>query len=209
MDQYQEYGYTALTPNHAHRYILPILLNMLDPEQNRCILDMGCGNGSLARALLERGYDVYGVDASTQGVVLANSVHPGRFFVQHVDDPQLPAALRDKPFDTIISTEVIEHLYAPRIFLNRCNAILARNPGRKFLLLSTPYHGYLKNLALSLAGAMDAHFTALWDGGHIKFWSRRTLSLILAECGFTVTEFQGAGRLPYLWKSMVLKAELK
>jgi hypothetical protein len=39
--------------------------------------------------------------------------------------------------------------------------------------VSTPYHGYHKNLGLALSGKMDAHFTALWEGGHIKFFSIR------------------------------------
>jgi hypothetical protein len=53
---------------------------------------------------------------------------------------------------------------------------------------------------------MDAHFTALWDGGHIKFWSRKTLAKLLAGVGFDVVDFAGCGRFPYLWKSMVMTA---
>ena len=54
----------------------------------------------------------------------------------------------------------------------------------------------------------DDHHTVLWDDGHIKFWSKKTLTKLLEEFGFTVTNFKGAGRLPYLWKSMVIKVEL-
>ncbi len=208
MQHYKEYGYTTLTPNHAHKYILPVLLKLLDPARNRCILDVGCGNGSLARVLHEKGYGVYGIDASAQGIELANSALPGHFFQQDIDTHTLPEALQDKPFDTIISTEVIEHLYAPREYLDFCKSVLAQSPGRKYLLLSTPYHGYLKNVVLALSGSMDKHFTALWDGGHIKFWSRKTLSALLQEKGFAVSGFYGAGRLPYLWKSMILQGEL-
>jgi len=28
---------------------------------------------------------------------------------------------------------------------------------------------------------MDSHYAALWDGGHIKFWSRATLTTLLQE----------------------------
>jgi 2-polyprenyl-6-hydroxyphenyl methylase/3-demethylubiquinone-9 3-methyltransferase len=31
--------------------------------------------------------------------------------------------------------------------------------------LSTPDHGYLKNLALALSGKIDSHLSALWDDG--------------------------------------------
>ena len=56
---------------------------------------------------------------------------------------------------------------------------------------------------------MDHHYTALWDGGHIKFWSRETLTKLLEEFGFRVTDFRGAGRLPYLWKSMLVRANFR
>ena len=74
--------------------------------------------------------------------------------------------------------------------------------------MSTPYHGYVKNVALALAGKLDDPFPALWDGGHIKFFSRNTLEQMLREQGFEVTGFAGAGRLPYLWKSMLVKARV-
>jgi len=67
----------------------------------------------------------------------------------------------------------------------------------------------LKNVALALAGKMDDHYTALVDGEHIKFWSRKTLTTLLEEFDFRVTDFRGAGRLPYLWKSMLVRANLR
>jgi 2-polyprenyl-6-hydroxyphenyl methylase/3-demethylubiquinone-9 3-methyltransferase len=79
-------------------------------------------------------------------------------------------------------------------------------PADGYLIVSTPYHGYLKNLALSLFGAWDGHHTALWHGGHIKFWSRRSLTTLLAQNGFEVVTFTGVGRLPFLWKCMILVA---
>jgi len=59
---------------------------------------------------------------------------------------------------------------------------------------------------MALTGKLDAHFTVLWDGGHIKFWSRRTLTRLLEEAGFRVERFVGVGRVPLLWKSMILVA---
>jgi len=106
--------------------------------------------------------------------------------------------------DAVISTEVIEHLYDPQAFLR--NAYTLLKPEGIFIV-TTPYHGYLKNLMLALTGDMDRHFTVLWDHGHIKFWSRKTLEQALRETGFTPIEFTGAGRIPYLWKSMVIKAK--
>ena len=55
---------------------------------------------------------------------------------------------------------------------------------RRRVDLFHPHHGNLKNCAFALSGKLDAHFSALWDGGHIKFWSRRTLTALLQEAGF-------------------------
>ena len=74
---------------------------------------------------------------------------------------------------------------------------------------STPYHGYLKNLMLSLFDHWDFHHTVLWEGGHIKFWSRKTLGRLLEQNGFKVLSFQGVGRMPFIWKSMIIVAQKK
>lgn len=104
--------------------------------------------------------------------------------------------------------EVIEHLYSPRAFVDAAAALLRANGGG-VLILSTPYHGYLKNLMISLLNKWDYHWGALWEGGHIKFWSRRSLGRLLAEAGFRNVRFRGVGRFPYLWRHMVLRAEIR
>ena len=54
------------------------------------------------------------------------------------------------------------------------------------IVCGTPHYGsYLRNLLLSLANRWDHHHGPLWDGGHIKFFSKATLQQIWAEGGFT------------------------
>jgi 2-polyprenyl-6-hydroxyphenyl methylase/3-demethylubiquinone-9 3-methyltransferase len=103
----------------------------------------------------------------------------------------------------VISLEVIEHVYDPRSFVR---AILSCVQPGGVAILSTPYHGYLKNLALALSGRMDRHFTALWDHGHIKFWSIATLDVLLREVGFRSVSFLRVGRIPWFAKSMIAVA---
>jgi hypothetical protein len=73
-------------------------------------------------------------------------------------------------------------------------------------IVTTPYHGWLKNVLVAVSGSHDRHFNPLYDGGHIKFWSPRTLRQLLEESQFQLVKFEGAGRIPYLWKSMVFVA---
>jgi len=54
---------------------------------------------------------------------------------------------------------------------------------------------------------MDKHFTALWDHGHIKFWSINTLTELLTEVGFVDIKFRRVGRIPSIAKSMIAIAK--
>lgn len=204
MSEYKDYSWSDAQFTNAHSYLLPEIEKQLSGKET--ILDVGCGNGVIANYLIEKGYNVYGTDASDTGIAIANKKNPGRFCIQNLATDLLPEELSTIRFDTIISTEVIEHLYDPRKYVLFCKQVLK---GKGRLILSTPYNGYLKYLALALVGGMDRHLTVLWDGGHIKFWSKKTLTLLLEEQGFKVTQFIGCGRFPYLWKSMILVAELK
>ena len=178
----------------------PVFKHLASLPGGSKVLDAGCGNGFFTRQLCEKGFDAVGMDLEESGIVHARKLHPGiRFEVASVYDDM--GMLFGQQFDAVFSLEVIEHVYDPRAFVGRVRDCL--RPGGMFVV-STPYHGYLKNLLLALSGKFDAHFTSLWDGGHIKFWSRKTLTSLLEEKGFRVDDFVGAGRLPYLWKSMIL-----
>lgn len=197
-------NYTRQGLRGCHRYVLPGLLSLCSglPSGSR-VLDVGCGNGSIAAELHRRGYRVTGIDMAQAGVQIARQSCPaGRFEVLPADSGLL-RNLNEQPFDLVYSLEVIEHLYDPRSFLAGCFTA-TRSGGA--LIISTPYHGYLKNLMISLAGNWDRHADPLFDGGHIKFFSRRTLSFLVGEAGLVNLRFLGSGRFPYLWKSMFIAA---
>jgi 2-polyprenyl-6-hydroxyphenyl methylase/3-demethylubiquinone-9 3-methyltransferase len=100
----------------------------------------------------------------------------------------------------LISLEVVEHVYAPRDYA-ACVYRLLDSGGTA--ILTTPYHGYWKNLAIALIDRTDGHLNPLWDHGHIKFWSTKTLTKLLTEAGFREPRFERVGRIPALAKSMV------
>jgi len=168
------------------------------------VLDVGCGNGFLCGEFLKRGCTVVGTDLSRQGIQLARQSYPGARFELLGADANILEDLGEQPFDLVVSTEVIEHLYSPRRWAEGCFAALKAGGT---LICTTPYHGYWKNLAISLLGKWDTHTNPLWDGGHIKFWSKKTLSRLLTEAGFTKLEFRGAGRFACFWMTMIAKAE--
>jgi 2-polyprenyl-3-methyl-5-hydroxy-6-metoxy-1,4-benzoquinol methylase len=203
------YDWSCSGPTHAHSYLVPVLLSEIARARSKApvgvtplkVFDAGCGNGALLHLLKAAGYSLAGCDASETGIAAAQQMLGDSVRLRRLSVYDDLAASFGTDWDVVLSTEVIEHLYAPREFVKRAHALL--RPGGT-LILSTPYHGYLKNLMLAAAGAFDRHFTALWDGGHIKFWSYGTLTTLLREANFEGFRFIGAGRLPYLWKSMVV-----
>jgi 2-polyprenyl-3-methyl-5-hydroxy-6-metoxy-1,4-benzoquinol methylase len=201
---YEDFGFRDADALCSEQYVFPELMKLLEPlPAGGRILDIGCGNGALAGRLLGLGYEVVGVDLSEQGIAISRKAHPkGRFEVMAAD-ASLGERLGGDRFDAVVSTEVVEHLYAPEELAE--GAFSCVKPGGRFAL-STPYHGWLKNCALAVSNKFDDHVHPLVHGGHIKFFSRSTLSKLLEEAGFVDVRFAGAGRVPYLWKSMVLSA---
>lgn len=198
------YRYADSTLNRSHDYLLPTVFRLLDelnlPADQRRLFELGCGNGSVAHALARRGWDVTGVDPSAEGITQAKCAYPDLKLYSGSAYDDLAAQYGQ--FPVILSLEVVEHVYFPRQYAATVFSLLQGGTA----ILSTPYHGYWKNLALAVTGKMDAHFTALWDHGHIKFWSTKTLAFLLQEAGFRDVRFERVGRIPALAKSMIAVA---
>jgi 2-polyprenyl-3-methyl-5-hydroxy-6-metoxy-1,4-benzoquinol methylase len=191
-------------PPHQPMYLKLVLRWLQSDPSIRCVLDAGCGDGNFAASLAEAGYRVCGIDMSDSGIQIATERGIGSFHKASVYEPLTSPFPDVETFDAILSVEVIEHLYSPRVFVRR--AFEALKPGG-LLIVTTPYWGYLKNIALALTNRMDSSLSALWDGGHIKHWSRNTLSMLLREQSFEIVGFNGAGRrIPFLWNGMVMVA---
>lgn len=197
---FSTYAYANAAHDASHDYLLPVVDAELAAAGARRVFDLGCGNGSVAKHLSQR-HEVAGIDYSESGIAAAKAAWPELRLERGSVYDDLAAAYGR--FDAVVSLEVVEHLFDPRAYARRLFDLV--RPGG-LAIVSTPYHGYVKNLALAVTGRLDAHFTALWDGGHIKFWSMRTLRTLLAEAGFTAIAFHRVGRIPPLAKSMIATA---
>lgn len=188
--------------NSSHDYLLPELKRILASDAvlpgAKRLFELGCGNGSVANELVRMGWEVSGVDPSEQGIAQANARYPA--IPLRIGSAYDDLAIQYGTFPIVVSMEVVEHVYAPRKYAATLFSLIE---GGGSAIVSTPYHGYWKNLALAITGKTDKHFTALWDHGHIKFWSERTLSALLEEAGFRDIEFKRVGRIPALAKSMI------
>jgi 2-polyprenyl-3-methyl-5-hydroxy-6-metoxy-1,4-benzoquinol methylase len=201
-----DYVWNSSNSSQSHSYLFQTVESLLkDLPAGSSVLDMGCGNGSFLSRFRNKGWKLAGTDFSVSGIQFAREAFPDiDFFLADAEHAEQDIVRHVGQVDCIISTEVIEHVFDPRAFLKTVHGIL--KPGG-IVVLTTPYHGYLKNLALAVTGKLDSHFTVLWDCGHIKFWSRKTLTQVTSEAGLAPIDFRGSGRIPYLWASMALVAK--
>jgi len=195
-----EYVWDVAGEAESHSYLFPPVTAELQRHGARRVLDLGCGNGTFTARLHEAGYDVTGFDHSSSGIALAQRQYPGIAFARHDLHEALPGG-HEAAYDAVVAVEVIEHLLLPRRLM--AAARVALRPGGVFIV-TTPYHGYLKNLALAMTGKFDEHWAPLRDYGHVKFFSRRTLTRLFEEYGYTQLTFRTAGRVPAFAKSMVI-----
>ena len=92
-------------------FIVEILWSLGREPAEVCVLDVGCGNGSLSLPIASLGYRVVGVDVDPGSIEHARQVNPfpnARFELVNSDRLELP-----ERFDLVVCSEVLEHLHNP------------------------------------------------------------------------------------------------
>ena len=197
--EYKDFGYElpGASNGEAGEKLAELFVALIRGYSNvHRILDLGCGNGYLASKLGTLGFRVTGIDASESGVSMAKT----KYETDHVnfiqaeigDDTAKLFSQEHTRFDLVLSSDVLEHLYRPAALIESASMLV--KPGG-YLLVGTPYHGYLKNLLIPLMGGWDAHHGVAWDGGHIKFFSAQTLGDLVVRHGFGNLKFHMDGRI--------------
>ncbi len=141
------------------------------------VLDVGCGDGSFAGALAQRGVEVVGTDVSAVALARAQARVPQVAFVA-CEEARLPFAARS--FSVAWLGEVLEHVRDGIGLLEEVARVLG--PGG-LLLASVPGHPWWLRARLGLdARAFERHFEPRAD--HLRFFTRRTLAELLDAAGF-------------------------
>jgi len=150
---------------------------MVRSDQPLRILDIGCGTGHNAMRLAELGHDVYGIDLSP----VAIAQYQAKGLQGSVMDVEADAiALPPDSFDLIYASEVIEHCADTMGFLRNLGTVL--KPGGT-LLLSTPNSAFWAYRLMGLLGHVVGEFQ---HPGHVRFFSKRSLTAAIDKAGFEV-----------------------
>jgi 2-polyprenyl-3-methyl-5-hydroxy-6-metoxy-1,4-benzoquinol methylase len=144
------------------------------------VLDLGCGDGAFAAALLAAGCEVTMADVAEEALRRARVRAPEAQAVKLAEGEPLPFG--EDAFDVVWAGEVLEHVADVVGLLAEVRRVL-RWGGR--LLLTTPWHG-------RIVIATDAHFDPRAD--HLRFFSARTLRAVLTDAGFDQIDVRRSGR---------------
>lgn len=162
------------------------------------VLDMGCGGGKFTSWMLQAGYTAQGMDISSNALRMAKCNNPDVSFELLAPDGSIPAS--DDKFSAVWCTEVIEHILDVHIFLSEIRRVL--KPGG-ILILTTPYHGFLKNLLIVLL-KFDRHFNPEYS--HIRYFDKKGLSRCLNRAGLSPCNWSGIGRFYLFWRTWFVVA---
>lgn len=157
------------------------------------VLDLGCGHGWFTNAMAVRGYEACGVDMSRSAIDAARQRYPGIRFETLGPQGQIPA--ESETFDAVWSSEVIEHVFDVHAHLAEINRVLKTGG---LYILTTPYHGMLKNLLIATV-KFDRHFDP--EVSHIRFFDKASLTRCLGRASFRPVRWDGIGRMPGLYRT--------
>ncbi|MBI4525318.1 MAG: methyltransferase domain-containing protein [Deltaproteobacteria bacterium] len=161
-------------------------LEELGAPESVKLLDYGCGNGALAGVFYDRGYRVSAIDISETRIADGSARFSGVQF--RVVRPHEPVSFAAGAFDAIFCSEVIEHVYDVHFIFGEFSRLL--RPGG-LLILTTPYHGRIKNVIVSLF-FFERHFDPTWE--HIRFWTRKSLTKVCTAHGLQPIKWASVGR---------------
>lgn len=163
------------------------IIRLIGEKPNQTILDIGCGNGILGEAVKRRlQCRFYGVDISAEAVSLASKVLDGAWQVNLEDDLSAwTAAVKENHYDTIIISEVLEHLFEPEKLLLKLKELPREG---KAIVITAPNVLFWKNRLKIFTGHFEYTQIGLMDREHIHFFSWQSFKEMFSEQGFEILE---------------------
>lgn len=133
------------------------------------VLDFGCGSGFLVASMRARGIAAHGLEIDRPAI--RASLHADAAAHVTLYDGSLPLPFPDRSFDSVFSTEVVEHIPDPE----RIVAELARIASR-MLIVTVPDNSAIPQLFHS--NVVPWH---MLESTHINFFTQQSLQTVLAR----------------------------
>lgn len=179
----------ALKPVAYYRTVREDLLAHVPPGPNR-VLDVGCGEGIMARALKQLGKAswVAGVERFPEAAARAETAID-ELVVGDVETVDLP--FDPQSFDVILLGDVLEHLRDPWRQLERLAALL--KPGGMAIVSVPNVRNWRVVFSLAFKGRWEYAPLGILDRTHLRFFTRSTVQELVQGAGLAVACCQPTG----------------
>jgi 2-polyprenyl-3-methyl-5-hydroxy-6-metoxy-1,4-benzoquinol methylase len=140
------------------------------------VLDVGCGCGALGHAIKEKGYEVWGIENEHDALERA---HPCLNRVIGVDLTEMNTIkdhIKDKKFDYVVFSDVLEHVYDPFGIIIEYAKFLKHN-GK--IIISVPNIAVWEARLKLWFGIFDYQESGVMDMTHIRFFTFKTATELL------------------------------
>lgn len=124
--------YDALDPDRSDLDVYVAIIDELGAER---VLDVGCGTGTFALLLAQRGYDVVAVDPAVVSIAVARS-KPGAGRVCWVEGDATAASVTDRDVTTM-TANVVQHIVDPQHWQATLRAVCAALRPGGYLVFET------------------------------------------------------------------------
>ena len=119
---------------HDERRVREFVISKI-PKNANSILDVGCGNGWVAKEFLPKGKQVYSLDISVTNPSIVKRLYPSeKHLCVAADSFHLPFS--NDSFDCVIASEIIEHVFDPEEFIKELFRVVKKGGD---LTITTPY----------------------------------------------------------------------
>ena len=154
-----------------------LIMSSIDAGEGRRALDVGCARGHLLGELVSRGWESLGIDSDSTDVAICIDQGLDAVVLDITDG--LPASLGS--FDLVVLADVLEHLPDPLHVLRSVHSLL--EPGAK-VVISVPNVAHMSVRLMLLFGQFRYSSRGILDRTHLRFFTRHTLTELLADAGF-------------------------
>lgn len=187
-------------PLDRAEYIIALLREEEEPLGK--VLDVGCGDGTTLFCLRQHfDFKGYGVEISEQAVNLALS----RGIEAKVADACDRLPFPDGYFDTIICSDVLEHLVFPERALKEMLRVAKE---KAIFIFSVPNTGVFGNRLAFLRGKSIFEKGRYSSNEHLHFWTKGSFEAFLERNGFTILKVTGRRSQSRLYRLILRKDSL-